>query len=124
MVRSGAVVTQGFRAIAPDEHRAGMADAREYRLRVGQHQLQMLGRQTVDQVDDRFALGLQFGDARAPVAASARDPARNADNLKAAAYWLGVDAAGLCAVPVGAGVAGEAVDNLYTKVQYGIISTK
>jgi reductive dehalogenase len=51
----------------------------------------------------RRALGalllLQFGDARGPVPPSARDPVRNADNLKAAAYWLGVDAAGLCAVP-------------------------
>jgi reductive dehalogenase len=51
----------------------------------------------------RRALGalllLQFGDARGPVAASATDPARNADNLKGAAYWLGVDAVGLCAVP-------------------------
>ncbi|RPH44399.1 MAG: 4Fe-4S dicluster domain-containing protein [Burkholderiales bacterium] len=51
----------------------------------------------------RRALGalllLQFGEARGPVSPEALDPARNADNLKAAAYWLGVDAAGLCAVP-------------------------
>jgi reductive dehalogenase len=51
----------------------------------------------------RRALGalllLQFGEARGPVSAAARDPVRNADNLKAAAYWLGVDAVGLCAVP-------------------------
>ena len=51
----------------------------------------------------RRALGalllLQFGEARGPVSDTARDPARNADNLKAAAYWLGVDAVGLCGVP-------------------------
>ncbi len=51
----------------------------------------------------RRALGalllLQFGDARGPIAASTADPTRNADNLKAAAYYLGVDAVGLCAVP-------------------------
>ncbi len=51
----------------------------------------------------RRALGalllLQFGDARGPVSASTADPQRNADNLKAASYYLGVDAAGLCAVP-------------------------
>ncbi len=51
----------------------------------------------------RRALGalllLQFGEARGPVAASTRDPARNADNLKAASYYLGMDAVGLCAVP-------------------------
>lgn len=51
----------------------------------------------------RRALGalllLQFGEARAPVAPGADDPQRNADRLKATAYWLGVDAAGLCAVP-------------------------
>ncbi len=51
----------------------------------------------------RRALGalllLQFGDARGPVAPTARDPARNADALKATAYWLGLDAVGLCAVP-------------------------
>mgnify|MGYP001189138481 FL=1 len=51
----------------------------------------------------RRALGalllLQFGDARAPVSPTAADPQRNADNLKAAAYWLGIDAAGLCAIP-------------------------
>ncbi|MCB1998389.1 MAG: 4Fe-4S dicluster domain-containing protein, partial [Rhodoferax sp.] len=51
----------------------------------------------------RRALGalllLQFGEARGPVHASATDPARNAANLKAASYWLGADAVGLCAVP-------------------------
>ena len=51
----------------------------------------------------RRALGalllLQFGDARAPVAASTADPRRNADNLKAASYYLSCDAVGLCAVP-------------------------
>jgi reductive dehalogenase len=51
----------------------------------------------------RRALGalllLQFGDARGPVSPSVADPSRNADNLKAAAHWLGVDAVGLCAVP-------------------------
>ena len=51
----------------------------------------------------RRALGalllLQFGDARGPVSPTTADPQRNADNLKATAYWLGVDAAGLCAVP-------------------------
>ncbi len=51
----------------------------------------------------RRALGalllLQFGDARGPVSPSTADPGRNADNLKAASYYLGVDAVGLCAVP-------------------------
>lgn len=51
----------------------------------------------------RRALGalllLQFGEARGPVAASTADPKRNADNLKAASYYLGADAVGLCAVP-------------------------
>lgn len=51
----------------------------------------------------RRALGalllLQFGEARGPVAASTADPQRNADNLKATAYYLGVDAVGLCGVP-------------------------
>jgi ferredoxin-NADP reductase/ferredoxin len=51
----------------------------------------------------RRALGalllLQFGDARAPVSATTADPRRNADNLKAASYYLGCDAVGLCAVP-------------------------
>jgi len=51
----------------------------------------------------RRALGalllLQFGQARGPVLAGSTDPQRNADRLKATAYWLGVDAAGLCAVP-------------------------
>lgn len=51
----------------------------------------------------RRALGalllLQFGEARGPVAASTTDPVRNAHNLKAATYFLGADAVGLCAVP-------------------------
>jgi reductive dehalogenase len=51
----------------------------------------------------RRALGalllLQFGDARAPVSPTTADPQRNADNLKAASYYLGIDAAGICAVP-------------------------
>jgi reductive dehalogenase len=51
----------------------------------------------------RRALGalllLQFGDARGPVAPGADDPQRNADNLKASAYYLSCDAVGLCAVP-------------------------
>ncbi len=51
----------------------------------------------------RRALGalllLQFGEARGPVAASTADARRNADNLKAAAYYLGVDAVGLCGIP-------------------------
>ena len=51
----------------------------------------------------RRALGalllLQFGDARGPVSPTTADPKRNADNLKATSYYLGVDAVGLCAVP-------------------------
>ncbi len=51
----------------------------------------------------RRALGalllLQFGDARGPVSPTTHDAQRNADNLKATAYWLGTDAVGLCAVP-------------------------
>jgi reductive dehalogenase len=51
----------------------------------------------------RRALGalllLQFGEARGPVSPTTADPRRNADNLKAASYWLGADAVGLCAVP-------------------------
>jgi ferredoxin-NADP reductase/ferredoxin len=51
----------------------------------------------------RRALGalllLQFGEARGPVHPSTADAARNAANLKAASYWLGADAVGLCAVP-------------------------
>ncbi|MBN8510542.1 MAG: 4Fe-4S dicluster domain-containing protein [Burkholderiales bacterium] len=51
----------------------------------------------------RRALGalllLQFGDARAPASPTTADPQRNADNLKATGYWLGIDAAGICAVP-------------------------
>ena len=51
----------------------------------------------------RRALGalllLQFGEARRPVSPNAADPRRNAENLKAASYYLGTDAVGLCAVP-------------------------
>ena len=51
----------------------------------------------------RRALGalllLQFGAARGPVSPSTVDPKKNADNLKAASYYLGVDAVGLCAIP-------------------------
>ena len=51
----------------------------------------------------RRALGalllLQFGDARCPVAPSTRDPARNADNIKAASYFLATDAVGLSRAP-------------------------
>ena len=51
----------------------------------------------------RRALGalllLQFGEARGPVSPTTADPVRNAQRLKAASYWLGVDAVGLCAVP-------------------------
>ncbi len=51
----------------------------------------------------RRALGalllLQFGEARGAVSPSTADPQRNADNLKATAYYLGVDAVGLCGVP-------------------------
>ena len=51
----------------------------------------------------RRALGalllLQFGEARGPAAPSTNDPERNANNLKAASYYLGCDAVGLCSVP-------------------------
>ena len=51
----------------------------------------------------RRALGalllLQFGEARGPVSPTTQDPKRNADNLKAAAYYMSCDAVGLCAVP-------------------------
>jgi reductive dehalogenase len=51
----------------------------------------------------RRALGalllLQFGDARGPISPTTADPRRNADNLKATAYYLSCDAVGLCAVP-------------------------
>lgn len=51
----------------------------------------------------RRALGalllLQFGNGRGTPGPATADPARNALNVKGAAYWLGVDAAGLCAVP-------------------------
>ncbi len=51
----------------------------------------------------RRALGalllLQFGEARGPVSPSVADPARNADNVKAASYYLCCDAVGLSAAP-------------------------
>ena len=51
----------------------------------------------------RRALGalllLQFGGARGDVSPRTADPVRNANNLKAASYFLGVDAVGLCAAP-------------------------
>jgi reductive dehalogenase len=51
----------------------------------------------------RRALGalllLQFGEARGPVSPTTVDPQRNAANLKAASYYLGCDAVGLCTVP-------------------------
>lgn len=51
----------------------------------------------------RRALGalllLQFGEARGPVSPTTADAQRNADNVKATAYWLGIDAAGLCEIP-------------------------
>lgn len=63
----------------------------------------------------RRALGalllLQFGQARGPVSPSTADPQRNADNLKAAAYYLGADATGLCAVPTWAWYSHDAGGN-------------
>lgn len=51
----------------------------------------------------RRALGalllLQFGEARGPVSPSVADPARNADNVKGASYYLCCDAVGLSAAP-------------------------
>ena len=51
----------------------------------------------------RRALGalllLQFGEARGPVSPTTADPLRNAHKLKAASYFMGADAVGLCAVP-------------------------
>ena len=51
----------------------------------------------------RRALGalllLQFGDARGPVAASVSDPQRNANNVKAASYYMATDAVGLSRCP-------------------------
>ncbi len=51
----------------------------------------------------RRALGalllLQQGEARSPADGRSADPQRNADNLKAAAYYLSCDAVGLCAIP-------------------------
>jgi reductive dehalogenase len=51
----------------------------------------------------RRALGalllLQFGEARGPVSPSTHDAQRNTHNLKAASYYLGNDAVGICAVP-------------------------
>ena len=64
----------------------------------------------------RRALGalllLQFGEARGPVAASTADPSRNADNLKAASYYMGVDAVGLCKVPEWASYSHDAGGNV------------
>ncbi|WP_022702292.1 4Fe-4S dicluster domain-containing protein [Pseudorhodobacter ferrugineus] len=51
----------------------------------------------------RRALGalllLQFGGPRGPASPQATDPKRNAQNLKAASYYLSADAVGLCRVP-------------------------
>jgi reductive dehalogenase len=51
----------------------------------------------------RRALGalllLQFGDARGPVSCSVRDPQRNAQNIKGAAYYMATDAVGLSRCP-------------------------
>ena len=51
----------------------------------------------------RRALGalllLQFGDARGPAGPETQDAARNAENLKGAAYYLSSDAVGLSRVP-------------------------
>ena len=51
----------------------------------------------------RRALGalllLQFGEARGPVSPTLADPAKNADLVKATAYYLCCDAVGLSAVP-------------------------
>lgn len=51
----------------------------------------------------RRALGalllLQFGDARGPVSSTTKNPERNAENLKAASYFLAADAVGLSRVP-------------------------
>lgn len=51
----------------------------------------------------RRALGalllLQFGEARGPVSPSVADPARNADNVKGASYYLCTDAVGLSPAP-------------------------
>ena len=63
----------------------------------------------------RRALGalllLQFGQARGPVSPTTADPMRNADNLKAVSYYLGVDAVGLCAVPTWAWYSHDAGGN-------------
>jgi len=63
----------------------------------------------------RRALGalllLQFGEARAAVSPSTADPQRNANNLKAASYYLGIDAAGACAVPAWAWYSHDAGGN-------------
>ncbi len=51
----------------------------------------------------RRALGalllLQFGEARCPVSASTKSPEVNADNIKAACYYLSTDAVGLSRAP-------------------------
>ena len=66
----------------------------------------------------RRALGalllLQFGDARGPVQDQAKDPDRNADNLKGASYFLSVDAAGLSRVPEWAYYSHDAAGNALT----------
>ena len=49
VVRPGDVVAQRLRAPGAEEGRAGVADAGEQRLRVGGHDLQVLGRQPVGQ---------------------------------------------------------------------------
>jgi reductive dehalogenase len=63
----------------------------------------------------RRALGalilLQFGEARGPVSPTAADPDRNADNLKAASYYLSCDAVGLCRVPEWAFYSHDAAGN-------------
>jgi ferredoxin-NADP reductase/ferredoxin len=51
----------------------------------------------------RRALGalllLQFGGPRVAISPRSQDPKRNAQNLKAASYYLSADAVGLCRVP-------------------------
>jgi len=63
----------------------------------------------------RRALGalllLQFGEARGPVAPETSDPERNADNLKAACYYLSSDAVGLSRVPQWAYYSHDAAGN-------------
>jgi ferredoxin-NADP reductase/ferredoxin len=63
----------------------------------------------------RRALGalllLQFGEARGAVSPTTANAQNNADNLKAAAYYLGSDAVGLCAVPTWAWYSHDAGGN-------------